>query len=725
MTVRLKKSAVAMFCVAFTVAAFGLGKDRPLPPAARRSPVSNVYHGVTIADPYRWLEDSASPETSDWLKAQDAYARTWASGWAGREAARAAIARGDVSIITGAPLKEGGRYFYSRSRGAGPTQAFSVFTRTNRLSPEHPVIDGDALFAAEGLRVRRIVVSPNGRLVAYAVSRGGNAIETIRFLDIETGRDLDDRIDNMQNTSSIVWSRNGAPGFYYTRFMPPDRLDPGAPRDYPRVMFHRLGTAASADALVFARPDHPEWVLSHRVSDDGRFLVIRARIGIERRDRLFVRDLAATNSPVVTITDDGSAEFVFVGNKGRELWFMTDDHAPLRRVIAVDIRTPQRDKWRDLIPEGHDAIDTWAGGVRAIGNSLLVSYRLNAVLTARVFDATGRFRYALKFPTAYNSMWAVGGRQGDNEGFYILQGVADPGTVYSLDVASGRSTVFEKPTLPYDAGDFVTEQRFFQSKDGTRVPMYIVHHKLTTLDGTAPGLVYGYGFDAWAGSPWFQPMVTEFMREGGVWALANIRGGGEYGTAWSGAGRRRQKQTSIDDYLAASEWLQANKYVARGQLIANSGSAGGVVAAAAIVQRPTLFAGAILDYPVIDMFRYHVYSGGARWTQEYGTVNDPADFAALNNYSPYHNVTTGVCYPPVMLSPGEQDKVAVPMHAYKMAAALQFANAETPGCGNTAYLRVSWGAGHNAGATPDDQAGNWADQLAFISQVTGRRPSGR
>jgi prolyl oligopeptidase len=709
-----------------TTSALAQGPGNGLtPPPTRRGADMDVFHGVTVADPYRWMEESRSAETRSWLTAQDAYARNFASRWAARDSIRAAIVRGNVSTISRAPFKEGGRYFFSRSRGAGPTAAFSVFVRTSRDGKARPVIDGDALFARDSVWVRRVVVSPNGRMVAYGVSRGGSQVETIRVRDIDSGKDLDDRVEGMQGTSSLVWSRNGTAGFYYTRFTPPDRVDGNGPRDYPRVMYHLLGTPRAQDELVFARPDHPEWVLSHTVSDDGRFLVISASIGIERRDRVFVRDLSQHASKVVPITEEGDAEFVFVGNKGRQLWFMTDYQAPLRRIIAVDVAAPQRGNWRDLIPEGKDAIDTWVGGARAIGDNILVSYRVDAVLAARVYDSSGKFRYALDFPRRYNSMWAVGGRQTDPEGFYILQGVADPGTVYSLDIASGKSTVFEKPVLPYDPDDFITEQVFFKSKDGTRVPMYVVHHKTTALDGTAPGMVYGYGFDAWSGSPWFQPMVTEFMREGGVWALANIRGGGEYGSGWAAAGRRRQKQTSIDDYLAAAEWLQASRYVARGKLIANSGSAGGVIAAAAIQQKPTLFAGGILDYPVIDMLRYHRYSGGVRWTQEYGTADDPADFAALRAYSPYHNVVPGTCYPPVMLSPGELDKVAVPMHAYKLAAALQFANARTPGCHTTSYLRVTWGAGHSAGATPSDQADTWADQLAFIHHVidTGKATS--
>ncbi|MBI3792375.1 MAG: S9 family peptidase [Gemmatimonadetes bacterium] len=682
--------------------------------------MSDTFGNRIVPDPYRWLEDMQSPDTRAWLVAQDAFARAYASRWTGRDSARAAIARGHVPLVTTAPVKEGGRYFFTRTHGGGggTTRSLTLVGR-DRDSVTRTVIGGEALFKADSLQVRRTVVAPNGRLVAYGVARGGTQVETIRVRDVDLGRDLDDRLEGIEATSTLVWSRDGTRGFYYTRFSAPDRLDGAGPRDYPRVMYHRLDAPRARDEVVFARPDHPEWVLTHTVSDDGRFLVINARVGITRRDRVFVQDLRAPGSAVVPLTVEGDAEFAFVGSKGNQLWFVTDYQAPMRRIVAIDVGAPTRAQWKDLVPEGRDPIDTWGAGATAIGDYLLVKYRKDAVLTARVYDARGRFRYPLTFPRAYESMWSVGGRQSDGEGFYVLQGVADAGTVFSLDVATGRSTVFARAALPYDPADFVTKQVFFRGKDGTRVPMYVVHHKSTRLDGTAPGMVYGYGFDAWSGSPWFQPMVAEFMREGGVWALANIRGGGEYGSPWAEAGRRRRKQTSIDDFLAAAAWLQDNRYVARGKLIANSGSAGGVIAAAAVQQRPGLFAGAILDYPVIDMLRYHLFSGGARWTEEYGTVADSADFATLISYSPMHNVKPGPCYPPVMLSPGELDKTAVPMHAYKLAATLQYANAATPGCASTAYLRVSWGAGHNAGATSADQVENWADQLAFMHRVIG------
>ncbi len=488
------------------------------------------------------------------------------------------------------------------------------------------------------------------------------------------------------------------------------------PNRTPRILFHALGAPASKDALIFERPDHPDWVLSHRASDDGRYLIVWARVGIERRDRVFVRDLARDGSQVVPLIEEADAEYVFVGNSGSVLWFQTTLDAPRGRVIAVDAIAPRRAYWKTVIPEGKDPIDTWmGGGVRAIGNRFLVNYREDAVLVTRVFDIRGRFISTLGFPQRFSSMWSIAGRQTDPEALFVLQGVADPGTIYRFNTVTGSVAVFERPALVYDPGDYLTEQVFYRSKDGTRVPMFVVRHRNTKLDGSAPGIVYGYGFDAWSGSPWFQPMVTEFMREGGVWALANIRGGGEYGEAWAAAGRRRRKQTSIDDYLAASEWLIDHHYVARGKLVANASSAGGVIAAAAIQQRPDLFGASIFDYPVIDMFRYHAFPGGARWTEEYGTVADSADFAALRGYAPYPKVQPGTCYPASMLSPGELDETASPMHSYKFAAALQFANAGTPGCSHPVLLRVSWGAGHSAGATGELAVETWADQLAFMA----------
>ena len=694
------------------------------PPAARRSEAVDVYHGVSVKDPYRWMEELRSPETRAWIEAQDRYARAFAAKWTGRDAARTSIARGNVPVVSRAPTKEGGRYFYTRSRNSGPSTAFSAFMRIGRDGPERPVINADSLWAADSVRVRRVTPSPDGVLVAYGVGRTASTAETIRIRNVDTNVDLTDRIDGLQGAASLDWARTRVRGFYYTHFTPAERVSNGvAPRDHPRIFFHRLDTAQSEDELVFERADHPEWVLSHKVSDDGHYLVISANTGVDRRSRIYYRDLTQPGSTVIPLTEAGDAEFVFVGNAGHVLWFQTDYAAPRRRVIAVDLSAPQRSNWKDLVPEGKDAIDTWVGA-HAVGERLLVTYRQDAVLVARIFDSGGRFVSTLQFPRRFNSMWTLSGRQTDPEALYVLQGVADPGTVYSLDTRSGQSSVFQQPSLPYDPGDFVTEQVFYAGKDGTRIPMYVVHDRKTKLDGSAPGMMYGYGFGSWSGSPYFQPLVTEFMRLGGVWALPNIRGGGEYGETWAAAGRRRNKQTAIDDFLAASEWLITHKYVAPGKLVANASSAGGVVAAAAIQQRPALYGASILDYPVIDMFRYQTYSGGVRWTEEYGTVADSADFAALLAYAPYQKLKAGTCYPPTLLSPGERDQTASPMHAYKFAAALQAANAGTQGCKSPVLLRVSWGAGHQAGATPEDSIDNWADQLAFLAQVLGMKREG-
>lgn len=685
---------------------------------ARRGADTSVYHGVAIADPYRWMEDTQSPETRAWIDAEDKAARSFAAAWPEHEAALSSIAAGNVPLMARVPVKEGGRYFLTRTRNTGPTQALSLFVKRSQDAEPRLAIGQSVAVAGESMRVRRVFVAPDGRTVAYAIAKGGSQTETIRIRDIDDNRDLPDHVDGVQATAQVVWARRGAAGFFYVRYTEAERIDGGAARQHPRVLFHRMGTDQSADPVVFERPEHPEWALTAQVTDDGRYLLVSARVGIERRDRIYFQNLDAPASHVRPLTEDADAELVFIGNSGPNLWFLTDYKAPRRRIISIDATAPERANWRELIPETKDVIDTWTTPARAVGDKIIVLYRVDAVLVPRVFDANGRLLYELPMPGHFKSIWSLGGRQTDGEAFYAVQDVVDPNTVYSLDTRTGKSRVLDRPTLPYDPNDFIVEQVFFTSKDGTRVPMIVMRRKSTKLDGSAPGLLYAYGFDSWIGSPWWQPMVREFMRRGGVWALANVRGGGEYGWEWASAGRRRNKQTSIDDYLAAAEWLQTSRYVARGKLVANSSSAGGVLAAAAIQQRPTLFAGAILDYPVIDMFRYHLFRGGARWTQEYGTVDDSADFSALRSYAPLQRVQPGVCYPPVMLSPGELDQVATPMHAYKFAATLQYANANTPACTNPVLLRVSWGAGHMAGATPQASNENWADQVAFIFRVT-------
>jgi prolyl oligopeptidase len=334
----------------------------------------------------------------------------------------------------------------------------------------------------------------------------------------------------------------------------------------------------------------------------------------------------------------------------------------------------------------------------------------------RIFDEAGRFVRELDLPRE-GSIWSgVVGTQDDPYAFYSLSGLVDPGTVYRLDVARGASTEFQAPAVPYDPDDFVTRQVFFTSRDGTRVPMFVIHKRGVEPGSPRPVFMYGYGFGAWTAAPWFQPHMAVWLQNGGVWALPNLRGGGEYGQEWHAAGSLLQKQNAIDDYIAAAEWLIAHDWTRPGLLVANGSSAGGAVVGAALVQRPDLFGAGVLEYPVLDMLRYDRFTNAQRWRSEYGSPQNPGEFHVLRTYSPVHTVVEDVCYPAILVAPGERDEVTPPLHAYKFVAALQHART----CRAPALLRVSWGAGHSPGATLEDSIDNWADQLAFLDRVLER-----
>ncbi len=682
------------------------------PLTARRGDHVDVYHGTRVADPYRWMEEMDAAETSAWVRAQDAHARRFVHATPGREGLRAAIARiadvtryavpqrsGDVLVYVGGDGSFTTRWLLVESPGEQPRVA---------LRPEHFSPDGSR-------RLGRVAPDDRGRYVAYSVTEGQSRWERWRIHDLASGRDLDDELTGLNAAASAVtWSPDGA-GFYY------ERLDPPAPGaelteqlGAERLFFHQVGTPQSQDRLVY--DPQAALALGTGITRDGRYLVVTVGERGSPDNRVLYRDLATGDSSLVPLVDQADATYTVVGNDGTVFWLYTNAGAPRGRVIAVDARAPRREAWRDLIPEAEDVVDTWLTAT-AVGDRIVVGYRRDAWLAVKVFRADGRFDYELELPKV-GSIWSFAGRQGDPIAYYTLSDFTDPGTVYRLDVRTGESTVFRRPELAYDPDAFVTRQVFYESVDGTRIPMFLTHRRDIDTTVPHPTFMYGYGAFNWAASPWFQPHVTAWLQMGGVYALPNIRGGGEYGEEWHQAGIKRNKQTSIDDYLAAAQWLLDSGYTSRELLVANGGSASGPLVGAAITQRPDLFAASIIDFPALDMLRLEAFTGGRGWRSDFGTAEDEEDFRALLAYSPYHQVREGTCYPATLVTPGERDETTVPMHAYKFVAALQHAQS----CDNPIMLRISWGAGHSYGATQQDAMENWADQISFLIRALDLRP---
>jgi prolyl oligopeptidase len=681
----------------------------------------DTLHGLLVRDPYRWLEAADSPAVRAWVRHQDSATRQRLAEYPGRAELRARVAGiARAESFNPAPRREGGRYFITRVSSFGPQSGLGLVVRDSATGATTLLLDGGHETRV-GRRARSIRPSPDGALVAYAAGSDSTEWLTAYVRSVDTRADLVDTVRGIYRfADSVSWARDDRRGFYYTRFDIPAGSTPGRPLESGAVYFHHVGDPQSADRLIF-RAGSPTQVLTPTaaVTSDGRYLVITVRRGTASASEVYVQSLADSASRTVApwkLVGNDVNNYVFLGNDGERFWFATDDGAPRWRVISVNTQRFGRAHWREVVAESRDAIDTWSYGA-AIGGRLLVLYRRDAVLVGRVFAGDGTLQYELPIPDR-GSVWSgFVGKTTEPEAMFTVQGVADPGTTYRLDIRTGAITPFLTPELPYDPRRLITEQVFFTSKDGTRVPMYVTRRKDIAVDGSAPLWIYGYGAQHWTAAPWFQPAMAAWLLDGGIWAVPNTRGGAEYGEPWFQAGSRRNKQRAIDDYVSAVEWLIANRYTSRGRVVAHTSSAGGVLVAAAVVQRPELFGAAVLEYPVIDVLRYEHLLTGNRWTEDYGTIADSADTRAMLGYAPIQSVRSGVCYPPMLVTPGEFDQTAAPAHAFKFVAALQ----ATQGCRQPIHLRVTWGAGHVAGSTSSAATDTWTDQLAFVHQALGSR----
>lgn len=702
-----------------SIAFHGSALGQELPPVVEPVGVVDTIHGIEVPDPYRWLEDLDSERTKAWARDQDERARRHAAEYPAREAIRERVARiASVDRYT-APTPAGDRLFYLRfpsSGGPGTSPGTALLTRPSdprARGEERVVVDPRGEGAPADLSLSRGVPDPLGRRVAYGTTRAGSSWETIRVRDVETGADGPDSLTGLRaGRSGLSWSPDGR-GFYYERFPLPEVGEERSARlRDERLYYHRLGTPQTADELVFAIPGNPEWGIWHRVSDDGRYLVAGGTDPGTQHVTVFALDLADPEGGFRAVVEEPDAVYALAGNEGPVLWLYTDLEAPRGRVVAIDLRSPARASWRELVPEAEETISSWVLA-RGLGDVLIVGYLRDALNLVRAFDARGRHLYDLDLP-APGSIWSgFVGRQGEPAAYYVLSGLADPGSIYRLDTGTGASRLVFRPDLAHDPEAFRTEQVFLESGDGTRIPMFLVRGPNSERPG--PVWMYGYGFGGWPAAPWFQPQIVAWLEMGGTWALPNTRGGGAYGEEWHAAGSRLRKQTAVDDYLAATEWLIEEGVTTPELMVANASSAGGAIAGAAIVQRPDLYGAAVLDYPVLDMIRYHRFTAAGGWRSEYGTAEDPEEFRALLAYSPVHNVEPGACLPATLVSPGENDQVTPPFHAYKFVAALGSAQA----CGKPVLLRVSWGAGHAAGADLESSIETWSDQLAFLARTLG------
>jgi prolyl oligopeptidase len=678
-------------------------------PQAARGDVVDDHHGTKVADPYRWLEDADSAETRQWIDAQNAVTQQYLASIPQRDALRARLTELWNYERYTIPYSRGGRYLFSKNDGLQNQNV--LYAADGKDSEPRVLIDPNTLSKDGTVALGGMSLTKDGKLLAYSLADGGSDWVTFRVRDLATGKDRDDKVEWVK-FSGASWFEDR--GFFYSRFDAPkagEKLT-GSNR-FHKLFFHVLGTPQGEDLLIYQRPEDGELNVSGQVSDDEKFLVIGVRKGTQRRNVIAIANLPSDRSKLVPevreLIGGFDASYAFVGNRGSTLWFRTDKDAPRGRVIAVDAANPDRGAWKTVIPEGPDRLVS----VSHVGGRLIATYLKDARSLVRVFEADGKLVRDVGLP-GIGTASGFDGDPGDPETFYSFTSFTDPGSIWRYDVATGRSTVFRRPRLQFDPSAFETKQVFYPSKDGTKVPMFLTHEKGLAPSPDTPVLLYAYGGFDISLTPSFSVTQLVWMERGGIYAVANLRGGGEYGEDWHKAGMKDKKQNVFDDFIAAAEFLIANRHTSSRRLATFGGSNGGLLIGATMIQRPDLFGACMPAVGVMDMLRFHKFTVGWGWVPEYGTADDPADFRVLHAYSPYHNLRPAK-YPPTLVTTADHDDRVVPAHSFKFAAALQHAQqGEAP-----VLIRIDTRAGHGAGKPTAKQIEEAADRLAFLTKELG------
>jgi prolyl oligopeptidase len=670
------------------------------------------YFGTRVGDPFRWLEDDTASAVKDWVRAQNAVTFGYLEKIPFRSALRARLQTLYNYPRTGAPFRTGPWYTFSRNDGL---QNQSVLYIQSGLSGTPEVLIDPNRFSPDGtIRLGAARLSPDGKYFGYGLSSGGSDWQEYRVMETATRKPLPDVV-RWVKVSGLSWYKDG---FFYSRYPAPSdttKALSGANENH-KVYYHKLGTPQDRDELVFEDPAHPRRFHTVQVTEDNRYLVLsisdRSTAGNDG-NALYVRDLSTGETrfrPVVTSFLD---TYDVLDNIGTRLLVMTNRGAPNWRVVEIDPARPEESSWREILPEKPEPLDnaTTAGG------RLFATYMKDVAHRVYVHDLSGRLEREIQLPTL-GRIGGLGGNRDDRVLFYTFFSFTYPPTVFQYDLASGRSTVFRKTEVPFDPGQFETRQVFYPSKDGTRVPMFLVHRKGLTLDGQRPTLLYGYGGFNITSAPSFNPLLVALLEQGGVYALANIRGGSEYGEAWHRAGMLLNKQNVFDDFIAAAEWLKASGYTSTGRCALQGGSNGGLLVGAVMTQRPDLCKVALPAVGVMDMLRYHKFTIGWNWAAEYGSSDDPANFRNLLAYSPLQNLKPGTSYPATLITTADHDDRVVPAHSFKFAATLQ----ESQAGPNPVLIRIETRSGHGA-VNVAKQLDQSADLYAFMLFNMGVTPS--
>jgi prolyl oligopeptidase len=676
-------------------------------PAARIQDQVDDYHGTKVSDPYRWLEDVDSDETHAWVEAENAVTFAYLKKIPVRDTYKKRLTEIWNYARYSAPFKEGGLTFYFKNDGLQNQSVLYVLDTPE--AEARVLLDPNTLSEDGTVSLADVSISRDGKYMAWSTSVSGSDWRTWYVRNIASGQDLDDEV-NWSKFSGAAWDHDGK-GFFYSRYAEPADGNTFEEANYnQKLYYHRVGTPQSQDGLIYERTEDPEWGFGGSVSEDGRYLIISVWQGTARTNRLYYKDLLDRSNIVHELLNDFDASYEFLGNKGPVFYIKTNKDAPREKIISIDIQHPQIANWKTIIPESDTPIES----VSILNNSLVVSVMNDVASFVQIYDLDGAFLNDIKLP-GLGSVGGFSGHQGDSETFYIFNSYLNPSEIYHYDFTTAQSTLYRAPEIDFDFSGYETTRVFYPSRDGTPIPLFLVHKKDLVLDGSNPTILYGYGGFNISLQPRFSTSILPWIENGGVYAVANLRGGGEYGEDWHQGGMLKNKQNVFDDFIAAGEYLIRKKFTSSSRLSVYGGSNGGTLVGAVVNQRPELFAAAIPAVGVMDMLRFQKFTIGWAWTSDYGSSEDAEMFPTLYAYSPYHNLKKGTSYPAIMVMTADHDDRVVPGHSFKYAAMLQTCQA-----GNEPVLiRIQTKAGHGAGKPTTMVIEEVADRYAFLHKAMG------
>ncbi|WP_193049218.1 prolyl oligopeptidase family serine peptidase [Pseudoalteromonas undina] len=667
-------------------------------PETKKGTVVDTYFGETVADPYRWLEDDMSDETAQWVKTQNKLTFSYLEQVPYRDTLKQRLEKLMNYEKISAPFTEGDYTYFYKNDGL---QNQYVLYRSKDGGEAEVFLDPNTFSEDGTTSMSGLSFSEDGSLLAYQISEGGSDWRKIIVIDTETKEQVEQALVDVK-FSGVSWLAND--GFYYSSYDKPEGSELSAKTDQHKVYYHKLGQDQGEDTLVFGNTaEQKHRYVGAKATKDGRFLFISASVSTSG-NKLFIKDLTKPDSEFVTVVGNTDSDTSVIDNEGSKLFLVTNLNAPNKKVVTVDASNPQPENWQDFIPETENVLNVTLGG-----NTFFANYMVDAISKVKQYNKQGELIREISLP-GVGTASGFGGKKEQTTLYYSFTNYKTPGTTYSFDVQSGESKVYRKSGIDFNSDNYTSEQVFYTSKDGTKVPMIITYKSDIKLDGSNPTILYGYGGFNISLTPRFSSTTAAWLEQGGVYAVANIRGGGEYGKEWHKAGTQLQKQNVFDDFIAAAEYLQDKKYTSKKRLALRGGSNGGLLVGAVMTQRPDLFQVALPAVGVLDMLRYHTFTAGAGWAYDYGTSDQSKEmFDYLKGYSPIHNVKAGVEYPATMITTGDHDDRVVPSHSFKFAAELQANQAGT----NPTLIRIETNAGHGAGTPTSKIIDLYADMYGF------------